>query len=540
MTVTTEAPKSLPILPPTHVIKPYSSIPVLFEKASDEEQADRIRELIQQVHGYLTASSTNSTSTMKLIDTIQRLGLSHHFETEIRNYLNALSQGDTVGDVEDLFTTTLRFRLLRQNGYATSSDVFDKFMDKTKSKFHESLCLDTIGMLSLYETSYLGVKGETNLIQAKELARIYLRQSLTGLNKEVSAALTLPRHLRMPRLEARNYIQEYSKKLDCNVSLLQLATLEFNKVQLQHQDELTEIKRWWKDLGLVNKLGFGRDRPLECFLWSVGIFQEPCQSTCRIELTKTIAILLVLDDVYDTYGQYDDLLLFTNAIKRWDLASLDELPEYMKICYMALYNTNNDIAYRILKQHGINVVSHLKRTWIDIIESFIVEAKWFKMGYVPTSEEHLATAVTSGGTYMALVHAFFLIGQGVTAETMEMMNKPYPNLFSNAGKILRLWDDLGTAKEEQEKGDVASSIQCYMKEAGMGEDEAREHVKQLIRSLWTDLNGELMAANKALPLPLINASFNLARTAQVIYQHGDDSKLPSVKEQVQALFFRPL
>jgi len=39
-----------------------------------------------------------------------------------------------------------------------------------------------------------------------------------------------------------------------------------------------------------------------------------------------------------------------------------ELPEYMKICYMALYNTTNEIAFRILKEHGLTVVAYLKVT----------------------------------------------------------------------------------------------------------------------------------------------------------------------------------
>lgn len=75
--------------------------------------------------------------------------------------------------------------------------------------------------------------------------------------------------------------------------------------------------RWWKHLGLVDKLSFARDRPLECFLWTVGILPEPKYSSCRIELAKTIAILLVIDDIFDTYGSFDQLVLFTNAIRRY-------------------------------------------------------------------------------------------------------------------------------------------------------------------------------------------------------------------------------
>lgn len=47
---------------------------------------------------------------------------------------------------------------------------------------------------------------------------------------------------------------------------------------------------------------------------------------------------------------------------RWDLDAMEQLPEYMKICYMALYNTTHEIAYRIQKEHGLTVVGHLKRT----------------------------------------------------------------------------------------------------------------------------------------------------------------------------------
>ncbi|KAK6918917.1 Terpene synthase, metal-binding domain, partial [Dillenia turbinata] len=227
--------------------------------------------------------------------------------------------------------------------------------------------------------------------------------------------------------------------------------------------------RWWKDLGLVDKLRFARDRPLECFLWSVGIFPEPQHSRSRIELTKTIAILL----------------------------------------------------------------------WVDMIEGFLVEAKWFHKGYVPNFEEYLENGVATAGTYMALVHTFFLVGMQVNEHTIKMM-QPYPKLFSCAGRILRLWDDLGTAKEEQERGDVASSMECLMRENNISSDiEAREHVRQLIQSLWRELNGELVTSS-GLPLSTVKACFNVSRTSRVIYQHGDDDMAFGVEYHVNSLLFRPV
>ncbi|KAJ1382493.1 Terpenoid cyclases/protein prenyltransferase alpha-alpha toroid [Sesbania bispinosa] len=370
-----------------------------------------------------------------------------------------------------------------------------------------------------------------------DFSRDHLHQLIPNLSLEVgryvAKALKVPSHLRMARLEARNYTEEYSHASNQIPSLLQLAKLDFDMVQLLHQRELTEISRWWKELGLVDKLGFARDRPSECFLWTMGIFPEPCYSKYRIELTKTICILLVMDDIFDTYGSLDELVLFTKAIKRWDLDAMEQLPEYMKICYMALYNTTHEIAYKIQKEHGLTVVTYLKKTWIDIFEAFLEEAKWFNNKYTPTFREYLDNGVISAGSYMAMVHATFLIGDGLSKETISML-KSHPRLFSCSGEILRLWDDLGTS----ERG-YACSIQCLMRENNISdENEARKHIRQLIGNLWLELNG-LSMTTTTLPSSIVKASLNMARTAQVIYEHGDDKSTFTVDDYVQTLLFTP-
>nr|ALL56347.1 geraniol synthase [Camptotheca acuminata] len=507
--------------------------------AHEADKDRKIEEIMEKTQGELEKTS-DPTSVMKFIDTLERLGIAYHFEEEINSLLQGFLANGYSHYPQDLFTTALRFRLLRHNGYHISADVFQKFVDKN-GKFKESLREDTQGMLSLYEASYLGANGEDILSQAMEFTETHFKQSipLMAAVPQLEQALELPRHLRMARLEARRFIEEYIRESDHSSALLELAKLDYNKVQLLHQSELNEISRWWKQLGLVENLGFGRDRPLECFLWTVGILPEPKYSGCRIELTKTIAVLLVLDDIFDSFGTLDELVRFTHAIRRWDLSAMEQLPEYMKVCYMALYNTTNEIGYKILKEHGWNVVPYLKRTWIDMIEGFQAEANWCSSGYVPSLEEYIENGVTTAGSYMALVHLFFLMGQGVTDETIGML-EPYPKFFSSSGRILRLWDDLGTASEEQERGDIASSIELFMREKDLSsQGEARKYVKQVIYSLWKELNGELMAS-KAMPLPLIKAAFNMARTSQVIYQHGDDNSFPSVDQCVQSLFFTPI
>lgn len=81
---------------------------------------------------------------------------------------------------------------------------------------------------------------------------------------------------------------------------------------------------------------------------------------------------------------------------------------------------------------------------MDLCEAYFTEARWFSNGVVPNLEDYVSNGITSAGTYIGLVLAFFLMGKQVNKETSCLVNSK-PKLFTSAGKIFRLWDDLGTA-----------------------------------------------------------------------------------------------
>ena len=64
---------------------------------------------------------------LELIDILQRLGLSYHFEGEIKRILEGLfninDHGDDKWKTKNLYATTLKFRLLRQHGYSVSQGI---------------------------------------------------------------------------------------------------------------------------------------------------------------------------------------------------------------------------------------------------------------------------------------------------------------------------------------------------------------------------------------------------------------------------------
>lgn len=45
----------------------------------------------------------------------------------------------------------------------------------------------------------------------------------------------------------------------------------------------------------------------------------------------------------------------------WDVKAVQVLPDYMKICFLALYNTVNEFAYDALKEHGQDILPYLTK-----------------------------------------------------------------------------------------------------------------------------------------------------------------------------------
>ncbi|KAL7250324.1 hypothetical protein ACSBR1_012349 [Camellia fascicularis] len=319
----------------------------------------KLEELKQETRRVLESTRDHS-SLLKLIDSMQRLGVSYHFVEEIEeaisDHVNPIVNGN-------LYTTALHFRLLRQHGYPINSDVFNKFKDGS-GRFMDSLREDVEGLVSLYEATHLRMDGEDDFEEAYSFSTKHLNSSFgkmgIELGEQVKQSLEIPLHWRMPRLEARNSIDLCLMEDSKPSVLLKFAKLDYNLVQSVHQQEVQELSKWWRDLGFKEKLKFSRDRLMENYLWAMGIVFEPQFSKCRKGLTKFVCILTAIDDMYDIYGSLDELEHFTDAVNRWDLKAMEELPEYMKICYLAMFNFGNEIAYDVLKNHGLDVLSYIK------------------------------------------------------------------------------------------------------------------------------------------------------------------------------------
>ncbi|KAF7823093.1 isoprene synthase, chloroplastic-like [Senna tora] len=493
-------------------------------------------------------------SLVELIDNIQRLGLTYKFEEDINTALHKVvsSQNRKHKTEKTLHSTSLTFRLLRQHGFHISQDVFKNFMDKN-GKFKAEIRYDVEGLLSLYEASHLVLEGENILDEARVFATTHLNNYLkqnsrteldNKLEEQVSHVLELPYHQRMHRLEARYYIETYRKNQSHDELLLELAILDFNMVQSLYQQELRAMSRWWNEIGLAKKLSFARDRLMESFFWALGMAPNPQFSKCREELTKVAAFITVIDDVYDVYGTLDELELFTDAVQRWDVKAINSLPDYMKLCFLALYNTVNDMAYDTLKEQGQNSLPYLTKAWSDLCKTFLQEAKWnYKREIPPKFEEYLENAWVSSSGPLFLTHSYFLLTPHFKHQPLpSLLSNNYHNLLRSPSIIFRLCNDLATSADEVERGETTNSMASYMRDRGVSEEEAREELRNMNDRAWKKMNREGVVEGSEFPKPFVETAMNLARISQCTYQYGDGHGKPDgrSKNRIKSLLVDPI
>ncbi|EOY12642.1 Delta-cadinene synthase isozyme A [Theobroma cacao] len=489
------------------------------DKDIDSTAELQYEESKEEVRRMLVAPMANSNQKWSLIDAVQRLGVKYHFEKEIEDALEQIYPDNS--DANDLYTAALRFRILREHGFDVSCDIFNKFKDD-KGNFKSSLTSDVHGLLELYEASYLRVHGEDILDEAISFTTTHLTLAAATLDyplsEQVAHALKQSIRRGLPRVEARQYISLYQDDESHNKALLQFAKIDFNLLQLLHRKELSEICRWWKDLDFTRKLPFARDRVVEGYFWIMGVYFEPQYSLGRRMLTKVIAMASIVDDTYDSYGTYDELILYTEAIERWDIKCIDQLPDYMKISYKALLDVYEEME-QLLEEGKQYRVEYAKKAMIRLAQAYLLEAKWMHANCKPTFEEYKANALPTSGYAMLAITAFVGMGDVVTQETFNWAAKD-PNIIRASTIICRFMDDIAEHKFNQRREDDCSAIECYVEQYGVSAQEAYDEFNKHIESSWKDVNKEFLKPTE-MPVPVLNRSLNLARVMDVLYREGD-------------------
>ncbi|KAK6775232.1 hypothetical protein RDI58_026233 [Solanum bulbocastanum] len=530
---------ALPIVEEEKIIRPVANFsPSLWgdrflsfsiDNRVAQNYAQEIEALKEETRSMLLAiTGRKLVEKLNFIDVIERLGIACHYEKEIDDILYRIYNENSkfVGDeYNDLCICALQFRLLRQHGYNISLKIFSKFQDGN-GKFKELRASDddVLGLLSLYEASHVRTHGEDFLEDALVFSTTHLESTTPHLNsplkEQVTHALEQSLHKGIPRVETRFFISSiYEKDESKNDMLLRFAKLDFSLLQMLHKQELVEVSTWWKDLDFVTTLPYARDRVVECYFWTLGVYFEPQYSQARIMLAKTIAIISIVDDTFDSYGIVKELNTYTDAIQRWDISEIGRLPDYMKISYKALLDLYKDYENELSNDGRSHVVYHAKERMKEIVRNYNVESKWFIEGYMPPVSEYLSNALATS-TYYLLTTTSYLGMKSATENDFEWLSRNPKILKANA-TLCRVIDDIATYEVEKSRGQIATGIECYRRDYGVSTEEAMVKFREMAEIAWKDLNEGILRPNH-VSMEFLTRILNLVRLVEVTYKHNED------------------
>ncbi|KAE8681046.1 Delta-cadinene synthase isozyme A [Hibiscus syriacus] len=463
---------------------------------------------------------------------VQRLGVAYHFQKEIEDILHIIHEhGVEDNKSHDLYTTAVRFRLLREHGFNVPSESFNKFKDE-KGDFKGSLISDVRGLQELYEAANFGFHGEDILEEALAFTNSHLKLAQTRvpcpLSIQIANALNRPLRKSLPRLVARSYISIYEQYGSQDETLVKFAST----TSAQGGDNIVLDFRWWKGLDVRTNFPFIRDRLVEGYLWVLGVYFEPHYTIARKFAAKVTAMSSIVDDIYDAYGTHEELDIFTKAIDRWDINCMDQLPNYMKLCYAELLNVYKEMEELMIEQG--------KLYRVEFVKEAVCISKWHHENHTPTLEEYMPTALKSSGYELLAVTSFVGMEDTITEETFVWASNN-PKILRASTLVARLMNDIASHKFEQERGHVVSAVECYIKQYGASEEEACVELNKQVKNAWKDTN-EAFLKPTAVPHQALNRILNLTRVIDLIYRDEDayTHSGEAVKTSITSLLIDPI
>ncbi|KAF8651413.1 hypothetical protein HU200_063411 [Digitaria exilis] len=516
----------------------------LLQQRSEEWMRERRDQLKGEVRRmFEDGKAMSMADTVKLVDTLERLGIDDHFVKEIDTALNRVYNEELdFGNSNDLHVVALRFRLLRQHGFWVPTDVFDKFRDNETGSFNINIRNDPRGLLSLYNAAHMVVPGEMVLDDAISFARRHLEAAKgkleSPMEEQVSRALHIPLPRFMWQMETVHYITEYEKEDPHDSMILELARLNFILLRSVHLKELKSLSLWWRDLYDSVKLTYSRDRIVECYFYSITLFHGEENSIARIILTKMYAILVLLDDTFDVRATFEEAQMLDEAVQRWDESAVSLLPDYLRMFYIKTLSNFNDIE-DMLEPSQKYRMAYVKEQFKLQSNYCLQQAKWLNENCLPSFKEQIHMAVRTTGLQYFLLVTLMGAGQVVNNEAFEW-GLTMPDMSYATAEIGRFINDIAAYKLGKCKNDFPSVVECYMKEYDMTGEEATAAVADMMEQAWRRMNKDYIGMKPTIA-PVAQCLLNIARCFETFYVQGTKDGLTygrDVKELIATYFLK--
>ncbi|KAL2330996.1 hypothetical protein Fmac_018577 [Flemingia macrophylla] len=412
-----------------------------------------------------------------MIDSLERLGINHHFKEEIRSVLDETYRYWMQG-AEDIFldptTCAMAFRMLRLNGYDVSSDPFyqyseDKFADSLKGYLK-----DVGAVIELYRASQAIIHPDESILVSQGLwtkqllkrepspYQLYADKLRNYVDQEVNDVLYFPYHANLERLLNRRSMEHYNVEetrilktsyRTCNLAnpeILKLAVEDFNICQSIQIEEMKQISRWVVE-NRLDKLEFARQKQAYCYFSSAATLFSPELSDARISWAKNGVLTTVVDDFFDVGATREEQVDLIQLVEKWDVdINTVSCSEAVKIVFSAIRSTVCEIGEKSVRWQGRNVKNNVIKIWLNLIQSMFKESEWLRTNTLPTIDEYMENAYISFALGPIVLPALYLVGPKLSDEVAESQELNYLYKFmSTCGRLL---NDIHSFKREFEEG----------------------------------------------------------------------------------------
>ncbi|XVE53417.1 hypothetical protein DITRI_Ditri03aG0001100 [Diplodiscus trichospermus] len=340
---------------------------------------------------------------LRMVETIESLGISQHFRKEIAILLEEVYRCWLQGEEEifsDPATCALAFRILRVNGYDVSAEPLAGFAEEHFFSSLGGYLKDLDAALELFRASQMIIHPDEQVLKKQNSwTTRFLKQELSKSSicaykrkeyivQKVNDALEFPHYASLERLLHRRNIVNYAvdnmrmlKTSFCSSSIdnkdfLRLAVEDFNACQSIYREEFKQLERWLQNKRL-DKLKFARQKLAYCYFSAAATIFSPELADARISWAKNGVLTTVVDDFFDVGGSEDELLNLIQLVEKYSFFPLYSLFMGLLLVYNFCNSFNKFacdkvMAYKKTKhRHGVDVSIHCCSEEVEILFSAI-------------------------------------------------------------------------------------------------------------------------------------------------------------------------
>ncbi|CAN6320314.1 unnamed protein product [Urochloa humidicola] len=550
---------------------PATTAAAAVHDGNNDRALDYLDSLVSKFNGSVpTVYPRNVYSRLRMVDTLEKMGISQSFSREISHILDATYRCWLDGDEEmmlDMATCAIAFHLLRMHGYDVSCDGLAQF--SKESSFHDSIqghIGDTEALLELFRASQVQMLEEELILQdiGSWSAKLLKQQLCSGKKlsvdpSEVEHALKSPLYATLERLEHRWSIEHFKtehfqmlKSAYClppraDEEILAVAADRFHSSQAVYQQELQHLQSWVKEVRL-DELEFAKVMPLPVLFSAAATMFTPELSEARMAWSKNSILTTVVDDLFDMVGSREEMENLVALIDRWDAhQEAGFCSERVEILFRAVYDTNTEIGAKAAAVQNRSVTDHIAELWADTVKAWMAEAEWRMSGRAPSSmEEYMAAGEPSFALGPIVPPSLYLVGPELPEGVVSAA--AYGEMLRHMSVCGRLLNDLRTYAKESRVG-ITNSVQLVAGLRGggggsspaSGMEAAKRELSRAVEASRRELLRLVVRDGGAVPPPCRVLFWNMCKVLHLFYMEEDGYASPKeMTGAANAVLLQPL